>query len=524
MTADDLLIGPEQSLAIDPDWIGSEAFCWPVDPLLGPRLRYGLFESILRSVVADSANGAQRLLFARKALTIDLANRLLLQQLHHQVSGGHIGIMVNHEPQLLPVEQDHRQQELFISRLDRATPLKRWLAFHGQKQLLRGIDLLHQPRPLLQINQQPLPDDLRSQRCYRIRNPYSFLGRQQPGQMPPTHELAAITAVADRLSDTLHHLSQQLGIEPAIASCAGQQLGQYLVPQLVTAWHDASTIADVLRQRPIDCFLGSLGGYAASLLAWLAKQYGGRVYSSIHANFDFRFSNGVDMMETIAVDRFYCISQEAAERAERLAHRFWGPLWGQSPLTTVICPMQHHQGSADALPAIDRPAAAKPEQIMVMGMIANPRNMQGPMALPVQLHLEWRLCRLLVAAGYQVTYKAHPENTWLGHERLLGLAVAIERRPLEQVWQRTDAFVIVQAQSTTVQSVILRSDRPVCFLWHPDMDPCDPLTTAEMDMRCHVVPVWQDAAHRIVFDAQFLLEALQQPKPVSRELRYRLSR
>ncbi|MBF0124626.1 MAG: hypothetical protein HQL60_04745 [Magnetococcales bacterium] len=522
---DELRIGPDRSLAIDLNWIASEAFSWPIDPLTGPRLRYRLFESILRDVAAEPttnlANLARRLLFTKKALAIDIASRLLIRQLRSRITTDHAGIVADHASGVFPTQLDRQQRELFIDRSDRSSRYKRWLAFHGQALLLRQLDAVGIPRPLLRLNQQPLPNDLLSSWSHRVRNPYSFLGRRGH-QRPPSDVEAAILTEANRFSHIVDQVAQQVGAEAALTVGEQQQIVDYLVPQLTSAWQDYQTIHHLLRKRAIDCFLGSLGGYFAALLAFVAKENGGHVYSSIHANFDFRFSNGVDMMETIGVDRFYCLTDAAAERAQRLAHRFWQQQWGKPPLTAAICSIQPHRWSPPLLTS-QRPRQEPIRQVMVMGLIANPRNMQGPLALPVQLHWEWRLCRLLVASGYTVIYKAHPENSWLGHGQLLGPTVHIERRPFEQVWHQADAFVVLQAQSTTVQSIILRSDRPVCFLWHREIDPCDPLVVAEIEARCHIIPVWIDPQQRLAFDPPTLLAALQQPKPVSQELRQILS-
>jgi hypothetical protein len=492
--------------------IGGDDFTWPVHPLLGQRIRHGILMEILRLAVTcpDRVHG---LLFARKALSIEVANRLLLAHLSATT-----GVPLSSDP-----ESAGALEALFISRDHRARPGKAWLAWHGQALALRLLDGLGITRPLLRLQDGPVPEELRSRWSYRIRNPYAFLGHAMPLD---AEERRAIASLAREFSHWIveRYVPDTMPDAARVRAMLEREFELVWGDALTTAAMDYHTLQQVLRYRPVDGFLGSLGGYVASLLALAIREHGGHLSTSIHAAFDFRVSNGSDLMELVLANRFYCLTREAAERVERLAERVWGASWRQAYGVTCALRWWWPDGWLPAPVPERATGTGQVTTVMVMGMLAHPRWTHGPMALPVQLDLEQRVCRLLTGAGYQVIYKAHPESTWRQHAELFGPAVQVEWQPFERVWQDADAFVVLHAQSTTVQTIIFPGDRPVVFLWHPEMDPYEAASHPELTERCHIVPVDVDGNNRCRFEPERLLQALAAPGAVSRALRQQFSR
>ncbi|MBF0177806.1 MAG: hypothetical protein HQL63_13310 [Magnetococcales bacterium] len=501
------LLGPDQNIEVDLAVLGTRDFTWPGSSLV----LHDLIQSLSRFLAVtflESPTPGNRALFLKKGFYLGVATWLYYRHAQNCLKKTAIpGLrLINHGS--TPVMVHGRN--LLFSRFDKSSPLKKSVARLGQIALLRLIDLLHLPRPLVCLNNLRIPNDVPCVWTWRVRNPYSFMERSQPLSR---EESQSVLTALEGLSTFLEGLCNQYGL---MVSRQDLQplLATFIHPQLEGALRDFNHMMKIFRGRPMDCFLGSLSPYSAGLLAMACKENGGKVHASEHADYHFRIVNMLILVDLINADTFHCGTPVRARRLREASERH--------PLTFTCDIRWLHEDRQDDFTPMAPPWSGTNKTIMVMGIICNPENPRGNLALLPILDFEVRLCHSLLAWGYRVIYKVHPESTWNGHEELFGPEVRVERAPFEKVWSQADAYTILLAQSTTTM-LIWRTDRPVYLFWQAHLEPFDADSITNIQRRCEVIPGEFDAANRIQIDFDRLQTRLKDPKPWDRESARELS-
>ncbi|MBF0138043.1 MAG: hypothetical protein HQL65_17560 [Magnetococcales bacterium] len=501
LSGNSVILGPDQNIAFDFGVLGTPAFRWPAAPLLHYDLHMGWTHFAIQQYAVNPTPG-NKALFLKKGLYLWMAQWLYLRHLQNIIQKQNIpGLSLLSAA--TGIHQDSIQH-LVTSRYDQTGRLKRFIFRNLQIVGMRIVDALRLPRPLLRINNIPLPKTISYAWDYRIRNPYCFLDR--PEKLNADEE-QSLQETMQKCREYFQNFQEEHRMEVSMAEFSGM-LEAVMLPQMRTAIMDYKYLYKILHGRPLDCFLGSLGGYTATLLAMIAKETGGRVHSNQHADYPYWIVNALTLVDLVNADMFYCRSRPAA-------HRFMAGI--QDYPVQFNCRINHIESAEWHHPLINtHPFGGKIRSIMVMGTPITPELPRCNLAMAIILDFHIRLIRLLQSWGYRVIYKAHPDGTWKNEESLFGANVPVERRPYEHVWHEADACLILLSRSTTTM-LALRTDRPIYYFWHPDIDP---YSLAAMDLwrrRCEVLDLTFDAANRMLFDEARLQATLADPKPLDVE-------
>ena len=125
---------------------------------------------------------------------------------------------------------------------------------------------------------------------------------------------------------------------------------------------------------------------------------------------------------------------------------------------------------------------------------------------PTQLELEVRLVRRLLAAGFEVVYKVHPERARPVGDMMAALGCRVEGAPFEQVLGTADAFVFKYTVTSTFAAALL-SDRPI-YLLVLEREAWNPAYREQLARRCVLLPAEIGPDGRVAFDEQALLAGL----------------
>ncbi len=151
------------------------------------------------------------------------------------------------------------------------------------------------------------------------------------------------------------------------------------------------------------------------------------------------------------------------------------------------------------------------KKIMLMGTPANPNRYihERGQFFYIKIDLEIRIIRFLKNAGYDVIYKAHPERLDEINGLFNGLADEVNTEPFEKEWEKADAFVFTDAQSSTFGFAL--STRLPLFYLDNDSGNNNPLLLELLAKRVKFVPMFLGPNIQMMFDEDKFLTFLKEP-------------
>jgi hypothetical protein len=285
----------------------------------------------------------------------------------------------------------------------------------------------------------------------------------------------------------------------------GKMLASTWIDRLRPLWQAYDRTLQ-LKRIPKTLLLSELGRPLHRAVAFALLRRGVEVVGMAHGNAPGYIDHRVTPYSHHAMCTHYiCIGRKHAEQFTRLLKHSTMRQTKQTQMSWEES--SFYQDIWDSFRAA--PSAKSPHKIMVIGSPLRPiRYVSGTGEFFIfKFDIELRLVKLLKQAGYEVTYKAHPEEIGEIKCAFDGIADKIEGRPFEAVYHEADAFVFAHPLSTTF-GLALCTNRPIVLIdiegrnWNRD-------GYQLLRKRCAMVPAWFSASNRIEFDEQNLVEALQ---------------
>jgi hypothetical protein len=123
-----------------------------------------------------------------------------------------------------------------------------------------------------------------------------------------------------------------------------------------------------------------------------------------------------------------------------------------------------------------------------------------------KVDLELRLVRSLRKAGYELTYKAHPE--WAGVARTLfhRLDCEVLDEPFEKIWEKGEIYLFSTATSSTFEFA-LSTARPVVLL-NASGNKWRGLCRRDLEHRCEIIDYDTNARGGAIVEVEKIVEAL----------------
>jgi hypothetical protein len=492
-------IGAAACVEVDPWILGTDRFRYPDDPRLASELSDEIFDLFCATHV-KSPSVWTRLLLSRSRIAPVLGIALAVQNLARQLMEKPCAGLFSHpeKPRLSfpPGEIDGAEVLLSI------VAVKQRLADHLQRLLFAIIDLFKLPRPVLQIYDESIERGVAYRWKWRLRAFRRVLG------VPSTRSAeddAEASRFVEILCEELRPILARHGIE--LSADEDESVRKTLKAELTIALDDFNSLKRWLGRRKFDYYGGSVCNYTGAILALVARASGGEAHSQIHGGNVYGNTFSANVTEFLNATTAWVPSKQAADNA-RVMMAMRCP---EAPTAAV------RVQSENPLLGYDKPGAAIKtiRTVLVMGSpVVLQYSASGALPAPCYIDAETRLVNFLVKSGYEVIYKPHPENTWRDHAAIMSSKARVEYRAYEEIGDACDAVIYIFHISSTLITD-LGSSRHVFLFgdgWHETF--WLPQVWDALRDRCVVIPGAINDRNRIAFDADYLLTALRNPRPV----------
>lgn len=495
-------LGPSGSLVIDPAILGTQLFQYPGESLLMGRLTDEIYD-LMFEMHSKERSTFTSLVLARNRIagvvSIALANLNAIRKIQENPVQG---FSIDHTAPAL---------EFFEERIDLGSysGLGRWKAQAAlclQGGALKIIDLLRIPRPIFQLSNETPEPSLRDRWFWRIRGFPLLLGRARD---LTTEEWGELNSFTSRLTDRI--LALQAKHDIPITESERKKISAYLNREMTIAYIDYMNLRDWFSGGRTDFFGGSVSGYGRALLALVARESGGAAHGTVHGGNVFANSLAANVFEFVNASVSWVPSEPARRNGIEMM-RLRCP-------TIEPCEIRVHEHN-ELIRYLRKGEAGEPiRTVLVMG-VQVVLQVAGLSVLPAPCYVdvEKRLTASLLAAGYDVIYKPHPENSWRGYKAIFDSRVSIETGPYEKMDRPFEAVVYVHPFSSTFISDI-GSSRHIVLIndgWHDSF--WLPSSFSLIERRCEMVAGRIDERGRIDFDSSELLAKLKDPKCVDPSL------
>ncbi len=481
---------------VDVARVGEPGTRWPNHPFLAGRLTNAIFE-LIWTMSAERPDSDVRLLMARIRIGSMLGVAISAYQVARACGDDAVPARLD-GPVRLKVDADPINDQIALQ-LSLGQRAKRWLAVQGQCLALRLIDLLGLPRPTIMVSDYPPNPDAGLGWRWRVRSPFAFFNR---GRVSPD-EVKRLRPVADeftaRVAAIAHKLNAPLD-EAAIAS-----MPAFTLDEMAKSLADYTYFRRLFGNRPINFYGGTVTAYSRAIIALAARAAGGRAHCTLHGGMTGGTRMHGGLTELVIADHMWVPTPALVPRAERTA-TYLPP---QVPRATI----KALPGANELKAMVGRTAPTRPiHHVAIMGVPLCIASAVWTAEFACYLAVERRLAKLLLDAGYAVTFKAHPEDAFRDYEAALPAGVAVEWRGYERVCHAFDASIHLLHPSTTLISD-LGSDRHVFLLtdgyheahWLPEV-------WETLSARCNLMPARVGEDNWLHVDERALLESLQAPK------------
>jgi hypothetical protein len=469
--------------------IGEDQFTWPTAPTLQHTLRLAVLNIILKNRL-DLPDDAAKALNSTKGISIDVAQILYSR---HVSKTSLRSVWVDDTGGKSPNsdiawEQFRRLSNLSVpgSAFERA---KWFVVGRCQEVMLKIVDFLRLPRPLLYTSHSSLHERVARKWKYRIRS--------LPGHFSRTKSVSPKQET--EIEDAVERLSKQIREKCATLNVSVDDAEVTTIKELMRraarmAMADYNHLRAVFGNRRFDIMARSMSAYRTSILGTIARENGGEVIGAEHGSIDFDIINEIHLGEFVTATKFLTRGKDAKGNLSKAYLDHF-----DRPLETEVI---HCPGPA-ALLQKNTKSSSEIRKIMFIGGGIRLGSSNGPLPIPVLLDMEVKIVRGLAKAGVEVIYKAYPANSWNEHHHYFGDMADINVEPFENVWNEADAFAILCSQTSAFDTA-KDTGLPIIYFWDPKMDAWTDTAIERIGQRCNIVPVSHTRNNTLTFDEKKL--------------------
>jgi hypothetical protein len=321
---------------------------------------------------------------------------------------------------------------------------------------------------------------------------------------------AAMETLAADILSRLSEIAQEKGIniDPDVVSLwrAGG------TDRLIRAAEDLAAYRRFFKGFTGELFERSTAPYHTALMSVAVRENGGRVHGSYHGV--CQTASEPDVYAMVACTDFHAPAPGFAADTNELAARI-PPGLNRFSIHTSAAPDYHCRFLKPGAPrtAIKRVAIIGRHVVMRYSAF-------NVLEFPFYLTLEQRFASLLLDAGYEVTYKAHPESNWRHFGDYMDPRVQVDWRPFEPTLNEYDA-VFFHFGASSVVPYVLGSPLHVFMLadgWH-DRRIWTSRQQAFFKEHTNAVPAKIGADGLPVLNAAEIRDIFARPRPVDPEKR-----
>lgn len=430
---------PNKALLFDPDMVGENV--WPNKTTLPAEINLHLTNVIFDILGRDDLTPCNQILSALYSMTGVLAFNISFYNLRDKPLKGLI-----YDP----------SKPFFASALNinDATPpsLKNRIAYFLQKNMLK-FSRSHN----LTLAGNSIYPEAEFGHIKRIKNPEGLL------KVPCVRalyedEIEQIEIITEIICGAAKEIAclNQIEFDDGFTNL----IMQYVRGQTAKAYLDYLRLKDFFGSYAFNYFERSLTPYLSALIAVVCKENGGKAHSTYHGVCQTASEPDVATMATSSV--FWGVTQAFKQDAEELAQKIPQPI-----RTFEIKNMGLEDHYKDFIKA-----GVPKNNIKTVGIMGRHIVMRysafNSLEFCAYLHHERQIADMLLAQGYEVVYKAHPECDWRHFDKFFDPRVHINWQPFESVYNDFDALYYHFGASSTLPHA-LGSDLHIFMLkdgWH----------------------------------------------------------
>lgn len=417
---------PNKALLFDPHIIGK--IQWPNMPSLPADLNLALtnyfYDLIGNDEFAPAHHGLHSLYYLTGVLSFNIS-------FYHLAQSKTAGFFRDETKPLLTMGDGARTKES-------ENVLKDFIATKGQKFLLRAASIFGmRPNITLLANTSIYPEK-QFGKIFRIRRPEAILSIEK------THLNAQEQSSAKKLSAAIFAKAISLAHENNIDldDDTKNSLQAYVAKEVLRANKDLKAVKKFIGYTKCIYFERSLTPYLQSLISTACRHNGGQAYSTFHGVCQTASEPDVATMANASV--FWGVSEAFTDDAKELSEK-------------IPEKIRHYEiknlGQEDHYKKYLKNDSPRKEirHVAIMGRhIVMRTSAFNTLEFPAYLDIENKMCSLLLAHGYEVTYKAHPECSWRHFDQFFDPRVKIDWRPFEGVMNEFDALYYHFGASSTL--------------------------------------------------------------------------
>ncbi|MEW5766991.1 MAG: hypothetical protein AB1797_05100 [bacterium] len=323
--------------------------------------------------------------------------------------------------------------------------------------------------------------------------------------------------VPDRLKDSIENVSSTMVDE--LKSIANKNeimllddhidhLRQLTKSKLIDAAQILHLIKNKIKgKNKIHLLISDLGNPFHKALCIAGRQEGWKVTSFTHGGFTGFYDSPTFAFSEFALsDEFITYTPESIKLLEKIKNNY-------KPLRNNKVAIR--SGDSYEYLKLWRKYGHKPlskgiERVMLIGFPHNQwRKPQGTFSLPfMHLDLELRIVDLLGKAGYNVTYKVHPDRILEVEGVFESRAKVLTKGLFQDYLDSVDAFIFGSIR-TTAFPIALCTNKPIIgFIREQEPYKPSPEAIELLKKRCHMIYAKFDERNRVIFDEKEFLEAL----------------
>lgn len=417
---------PNGAFNFDVNAIGKEK--WPNDVTLPGNLNLQLtkffYELLVDDQFAPVNKSLNSLFFITGVLTFNVSFYNLAKS---QIDGG----QRNNDKSLITYGENKRS-------LPNKIDLKDFLATKIQKFLFLCLKRSGFRLNLTTLNEIGIYRALHSGFVWRLRRPQAIPKIEKSLITDKESEIAK--SLAKALISKVDELSQGYSIR--LDRRTKEQMFSYVLVEIKKAYRDLKSFRKFFMGNTFNFFERSLTPYYQSLISSVCREHGGLAYSTFHGV--CQTANEPDISTMVNASVFCGINDAFTSDAEELAQRLPSKLKHFSILNL-------RQENFYKRYLKNDPPRSHLKRIAIMGrQVVMRTSAFNTLEFPVYLDLEYKLSKILVNEGFDVTYKAHPESDWTRFDEYFDERVRIDRRPFERVFHEFDAVFYHFGASSTL--------------------------------------------------------------------------
>ncbi|MCK6418559.1 MAG: hypothetical protein L6Q57_06445 [Alphaproteobacteria bacterium] len=384
---------------------------------------------------------------------------------------------------------------------------KDYITTYLQKVFFRFLNIFH-PRLKISLMSHDIYKQVYTKRFRR----YDGVTRVFKSEPSPAHR-----AQIKEISQRIIHFSCKTAEEVysiTLDQAHREALFDIIFSQILRSHSDLESYKKFFRGISFNFYEKSLSRYHAALIGLACQSRGGEVYASFHG--PCLTTNEPDIITLMNCDVFSGVTSGFTQDARDVSLLIPEDLRKQEIIDLDL--RNYYQSYLSA-----RKACGKNCRVAIMGrQVVMRQSAFNMLEFPYYIDVEVRLARLLLEAGYEVTYKAHPESNWQNFDILFDPRVKIDYQSFEKKIEDYDAVFFHFLASTTFVHA-MGSHLNIYYLadgWH-DKKLFPPRLQKLCETYCNPLKASLGSSGWVEWDVEKIKYAFENPKPFDPEERIR---